>query len=97
MQDWPSCGEAEKQRCGGSIAVRDHFNQPTNRVILTSVGTFCSRLCGSKSVYFGRHPERFSSHGCGDKTRRFKSKHDLFVTLNKWLLCLKKSTVTTGN
>lgn len=32
--------------------VRDHLNLPTNRVTLTTIGTFCIRLCGTKICYF---------------------------------------------
>lgn len=32
--------------------VGDHFNQSTNRVIVATVETFCSHLCGTKGGYF---------------------------------------------
>lgn len=32
--------------------VGDHFNQSTNRVIVATVETFYSRLCGTKGGYF---------------------------------------------
>lgn len=48
------------------------FNQPTNRIILATDGTFCNHLNGTKSGYFEQHHGRASSCVCGDKTWSFK-------------------------
>lgn len=53
--------------CGGVCS----YNQPTNRLISETAGTFCLRVCGTKSRYFRRDVGRVSSPVCGDKTRYF--------------------------
>lgn len=68
---------------GERAAKPETTDQPTNRHILATVGTFFSRLCGTESGYFNQNVRRVSSCGCGNKSRYFNAKHHLFQTLTR--------------
>lgn len=54
----------------------DHTSGPTN----------------NKTGYLYTRRLDISGHVFGDKTGKFKPKHDLFLTLIKWFLCLNPTT-----
>lgn len=47
-----------------TVAKRRLFEQPTNRIISGTIGTFCSRVCGTKSGYLEQYFILFSDVMC---------------------------------